>query len=108
MSGNRRISWTRSSVLTLACGDDFTRSGCFERNSVMAGCFLGIVEGVRKMKGDAMAVKADYCDGSASSPSTNRGTKASLDSGPQNRGIHRKPEDDQIKPPAHLSAIRGG
>lgn len=79
-------------------GEEFCHGGLFSRH----------IGRHRKRKGEAMAVKADYCDVSASSPSTNRGTKASLDSGPQNRGIHRKPEDDQIKPPAHLSAIRGG
>ena len=36
------MSWTRSSVLTRDWKEDFTRSGCFERNSVMAAGFLGM------------------------------------------------------------------
>lgn len=57
MSGNRRISWTRSSVLTRLWMEEVTRSGCFERNSVMAACFRGMAGWKGQWNRGAIAVE---------------------------------------------------
>lgn len=56
------MSWTRSSVLTRVW-EEVTRSGCFERNSVMAACFRGMAVWRWEWNMGPIALERPLCGG---------------------------------------------